>query len=127
MNKPINNIIAPIPAREPIIGAADKVMNQPWELWFRKLSDVVRNMSESWNGSNIIGVERIEVPGFHYTIDGNRYFFNYNGPGDITISLPYPALYTTPRIQAGSTKLYISAQPSTGTNVINDWFFISVS
>ena len=121
------NIIEPTPARSEIIGMEPKQLNHIWELWFRKVYDVVSKISIQSPGTfNTTPTSAIPVSGFNYTIDGNRYFFNYNGPGNVKITLQYPASYTTNfsigSISAGSKELYI---PITN-KIINEWFFIDV-
>ena len=123
MNKPTGNKITPIPSRESIVGIDPKSLNQVWEMWFRKLYDVVSRISIINKGYQNVDNERIDIEGFNYTLDGNRFFFNYNGPGDVTINLPFPALFSTSIITAGANKLYI---PSTNGTILNDWFFLDI-
>jgi hypothetical protein len=125
------NTLNPIPVRDSIVGMSDKDLNQPWELWFRKLFDVVSGMSTVKTGSNTTnnGTSSNNVQGFNYTIDGNRYFFNYNGSGNVSISLPFPVLYsvnyTDFSITAGDTKITIP--PLTAGTILNEWFFLNVT
>lgn len=124
------NILNPIPVRDPIVGMSDKDLNQPWELWFRKLFDIVSGMSTVKKGTNVSnGTISSDVQGFNFTIDGNRLFFNYNGPGNVIVTLPFPILYSVNyqlfSINAGDMSITIPFLP-TGT-ILNEWFFINVN
>lgn len=114
----ITNTINPIPVRDDIIDGDNKHMNQVWELWFRKVYNILLNQST-----------QKAIDGFNYTLDGNRLFFNYSGAGDVEISLPFPILYKTNltkfTVNKGDKKIYIPTLDS-GT-ILNEWFFVDVN
>lgn len=114
----ITNTINPIPVRDDIIDGDSQHLNQVWELWFRKVYNILLNQSSQKT-----------ITGFNYTLDGNRLFFNYSGSGDIEISLPFPILYKTNlskfTVNKGDTKIYIPIlDPGT---ILNEWFFLDVN
>lgn len=129
-NTKITNKLSPAPIRDDIVGSGVKSLNQTWELWFRKIYDIVSGLSTVTQGSvyDISSISATPVPGFNYCLDGNRYFFNYKGTGDVEIVLPFPILYDVQyswgAFNAGQKRIQL---PNFGSTVIlNEWFFVTV-
>lgn len=130
-NTKVTNKISPIPVRDDIVGAGVKSLNQTWELWFRKLYDIVSGMSTVQQGKvyDVSSISATPVDGFNYCIDGNRYFFNYKGNGDVEVVLPFPILYDVNyswgSFLAGQKRIQF---PDFGQTVIlNEWFFLNIN
>lgn len=125
------NKITPIPMRDDIVGLGTKTLNQPWELWFRKLYDVVVGMSNISSGTNnnTDAGKYSNVSGFNYCLDGNRYFFNYKGTGNVEIILPFPIMfdisYSWGSFSAGQKRIQLPTFEN--ETILNEWFFLSIS
>ena len=124
-----SNKINPIPVRDDIVSlSSNKHMNQPWELWFRKVYNILDDIGNTKLGQYTTSNSTSATPisGFNYTVDGNRFFFNYSGVGDVSIDLPFPVKYDVVykyfSITKGTTKLYIPLM--TSSTIINEWFFL---
>lgn len=124
------NKINPIPTKDDIIGLDKKSVNQPWELWFRKLYDVVLGISNVYQGTvyDISSTSATPVEGFNYCLDGNRYFFNYKGTGDVEVVLPFPILYDVEyswgSFKKGQRRIQFPVYE--GGITINEWFFLDL-